>query len=89
MLNSLYHIEGYIIAHNHILNYLEEYVGLKKTDFKNYITDGLITLPEYSEAMDKLEASETSLNEIKKYLNNVRQNYVDILVEQRKKQDAE
>lgn len=88
MLNTLYHIEGYIIAHTHVLDYLDQYVVLKKEEAKKNIDLGLMTLPQYSQEMKDIEVMDNGLKEVVQRFKGVRDNYVEILAQQRMKLNA-
>ncbi len=72
MLNTLYHIEGYIIAHKDVVQYLDKYLIIKKAD----ASAGLIGIPEYNKSIQLVE-------ELKSYFSEVKQDYENILAKQR------
>jgi hypothetical protein len=72
MLNTLYHLEGYIIAHKDVLQYLDNYLELKKAD----ANAGLIAIPEYNKSIELV-------GELKTYFSDVKENYENILSKQR------
>lgn len=84
MLNTLYHIEGYIIGHNHVIDYLDQYLKIKKSDAKQNVENGIITLEQYSLEMDKLEVMKECVKELSDRFESVRNDYLEILAEQRK-----
>lgn len=85
MLNTLYHIEGYIFAHNHVIDYLDQYKDIKESIIKDAYNEGLISLEEHKERQKDLRFIDQHIRELKGYFDSVRQNYIMILEDQRKK----
>jgi hypothetical protein len=72
MLNTLFHIEGYIIANNDIVIYLNNYLDSKKKE----LSDGVITIPEYN-------VLEREVRLLTNHFKDMRDSYNELLTSQR------